>query len=278
MNPYISLIKPRVLWLLVLASVVGYLYAAGAVDWQKALWLAAVSVLTVAGALAFNSYWERDIDAVMTRTAKRPLPRGLVQPRKALAYALVLTGAGIALSLITLGPLVTFFVALGWFFYGVVYTVLLKRRSWLNILLGGFAGNATFLGGYVLGKGDIDATAVLLSFAIYLWIPSHIWALAYKYRDDYRKAGVPMLPAVIDERKSLMIISILNLLSAAYVMWLSVFVVGLGAGLALVAAGAAAAVFTSIYAMKKKTDDAMWRMYKASSPVLTLFLLALLIH
>ncbi|ACB40728.1 heme o synthase [Pyrobaculum neutrophilum] len=275
MNPYIVLLKPRVIWLLILSSVVGYVYAAGTVDWGRLAALTAAATLAVGGSAAFNHYWERDIDAAMARTARRPLPAGAIPPSNALVYSLALSATGILLGFYLLGPLPGVFVALGWFFYAVVYTVWLKRRTWLNILGGGFAGNATFLGGYALGKGTVDLPAVLISFAIYLWIPSHIWALAYKYREDYRRAGVPMLPAIIDEGKAVAIISALNIASAAYILWLYlVFGRGLP-GLALVLAGVAGTVATSALALREKSDRAMWRMYKASSPILTLFLLAL---
>ncbi|ABL87488.1 protoheme IX farnesyltransferase [Pyrobaculum islandicum DSM 4184] len=275
MNPYIVLLKPRVIWLLILSSVVGYIYAAQTVDWSKLIALIAVATLAVGGSAAFNHYWERDIDAAMSRTARRPLPAGLIPEFNALVYSLALSAAGITLSFYLLGPLPGLFVALGWFFYAVVYTIWLKRKTWLNILGGGFAGNATFLGGYALGKGTVDLPAVLISFAIYLWIPSHIWALAYKYRHDYRKAGVPMLPAIIDEKKSVVIISILNIASAVYILWLYLAFGQSLLGLALVFAGVAGTVATSILALKEKSDRAMWKMYKASSPILTLFLLAL---
>lgn len=276
MNPYLTLLKPRVIWLLILASLAGYLYSARQPDIAQALSLLLVAFLSTGGAAAFNHFWERDIDAAMRRTAKRPLPAGLVEPRNALAYSLVLSALGIALGFLLLGPLPGLFVFLGWFFYAVVYTVILKRRTWLNILGGGFAGNATFLGGYALGAGTVDLHAVLISFAIYLWIPSHIWALAYKYRDDYRRAGIPMLPTVVGEKAAVVIISLLNLASAAYIMALYLAFGGGLLGGALVAAGVVATIATGAYALATKTDEAMWKMYKASSPVLTLFLLALI--
>ena len=275
MNPYIVLIKPRVIWLLILASVAGYLYAAPQIDWTKLGSLLPAATLSIAGSAAFNHYWERDIDSLMTRTAARPLPAGVVPPLNALVYSLTLSAAGIALGFFTLGLLPGLFVALGWFFYAVVYTMWLKRRTWLNILGGGFAGNATFLGGYALAKGTVDLPAVLISFAIYLWIPSHIWALAYRYRHDYRRASIPMLPALIDERKAIVIISVLNILSAAYILLLYFMFGSNAAGFVLVLAGVAATVATSLYALRRMTDEAMWKMYKTSSPILTLFLIAL---
>ncbi|MFZ8838482.1 MAG: heme o synthase [Pyrobaculum sp.] len=277
MNPYIVLLKPRVIWLLILASAAGYVYTAPQIEWNKLASLLLAAALSTGGAAAFNHYWERDIDALMARTAKRPLPAGLVPPGNALMYSLALSAAGIAAGFYLLGPLPGLFVVLGWFFYAVVYTMWLKRRTWLNILGGGFAGNATFLGGYALAKGTVDLPAVLVSFAIYLWIPSHIWALAHRYRQDYRKAGVPMLPVLVKEEKAVVIISLLNIASAAYILLLY-FLFGSGAaGLVLVLIGVAATLATSILALKKKSDEAMWKMYKASSPILTLFLLALML-
>ncbi|RFA99049.1 heme o synthase [Pyrobaculum aerophilum] len=276
MSPYISLLKPRVIWLLILASVAGYIYGGGGVD-SRLFSLLAVAFLSTGGSAAFNHYWERDIDALMTRTFKRPLPSGLITPNAALAYSLALSAAGISLGFLLLGLLPGLFVLLGWFFYAVVYTIVLKRRTWLNIFGGGFAGNAVFLGGYALAKGTVDLPAVLISFAIYLWIPSHIWALAFKYRGDYRRAGVPMLPALIKEERAVAAISAINAAAAAYILWLYLQFGG-GAGGALVALGVAATIATSIYAAIKKTEEAMWKMYKASSPMLTLFLIALMIQ
>ncbi|MCX8135654.1 heme o synthase [Pyrobaculum aerophilum] len=275
MSPYISLLKPRVIWLLILASVAGYIYGGGGVD-SRLFSLLAVAFLSTGGSAAFNHYWERDIDALMTRTFKRPLPSGLITPNAALAYSLALSATGISLGFLLLGLLPGLFVLLGWLFYAVVYTIVLKRRTWLNIFGGGFAGNAVFLGGYALAKGTVDLPAVLISFAIYLWIPSHIWALAFKYRGDYKRAGVPMLPVLIKEERAVAVISAINAAAAAYILWLYLQFGG-GAGGALVALGVAATIATSIYAAVKKTEEAMWKMYKASSPILALFLIALIL-
>ena len=274
---YLTLLKPRVIWLLILASAAGYVYAAGGVDWGKLSSLLLVALLATGGSATFNHYWERDIDAVMRRTSRRPLPMGLIKPGRALAFSLALSAAGVALGFLLLGLLPGAFVALGWLFYAVVYTMWLKRRSWLNVLAGGFAGNAVFLGGYALGRGYIDLAAVLMSFAVYLWIPAHIWSLAYKYREDYRRAGVPMLPVVIGEQKAVAVISVLNVASAAYIVLLTLLFLQSPLSLLLVAVGAGAAVASSIYALVKRTEGAMWKMYKSSAPVLTLFLIAVML-
>ncbi|MCC6020239.1 MAG: heme o synthase [Thermoproteaceae archaeon] len=275
--PYLILLKPRVIWLLIFSSTAGYIYAAPSVNWLELASLLLVATLAIGGSAAFNHYWERDIDAVMTRTARRPLPAGLVPPAGALALSLALSAAGIALAFLLLGHLPAIFVLAGWLFYAVVYTIWLKRRSWLNVLVGGFAGNATFLGGYALGRGSVDLVAVLVSFAIYLWIPSHIWALAYRYRHDYIRAGVPMLPVLIRERKSVALVSAMNIVAAAYAVLVYLMLGAGAAGLALVLGGAAASVAASALALARGDDESMWRMYKASSPILTLFLSALIV-
>ncbi|MEZ0319894.1 MAG: heme o synthase [Pyrobaculum sp.] len=277
MHPYLELLKPRVIWLLILASVAGYVYSARAVDFEKLALLVLVGLLSTGGSAAFNHFWERDIDAFMARTAKRPLPRGSVPPSHALAYSLALSALGIAMGFALLGPLPGLFVALGWFFYVVVYTMWLKRRTWLNVLGGGFAGNAAFLSGYVLGRGAVDLPAVLMSFVIYLWIPPHIWALAYKYRDDYKKAGVPMFSTMVSQTTAIAAISILNIASAVYATALYLYFKGVDVGAVLVAAGAAAATAFSIKALVRRDDQAMWQIFKASSPVLTLFLMAVML-
>ena len=173
MKDYLTLLKPRVIWLLILASVAGYVYATGRnPDPGVLAALLLTGVLSTGGAAAFNHYWERDIDALMTRTANRPLPAGRIKPRNALALSLALSAAGLVLAFTLLGPLPAAMVALGWFAYAVVYTVLLKRRSWLNVLLGGVAGNAAFLTGYVTAK-PLDARASCSPLrSIYGYLPT----------------------------------------------------------------------------------------------------------
>jgi len=277
-KPFLVLLKPRVIWLLVLASVAGYVYAAPVVDWVSLLALVVVGVLSSGGAAAFNHVFERDIDALMSRTAARPLPRGLVSVGIAFAYASAVSALGVLLSLAWLGPLPTLFVVLGWFSYVVVYTVWLKRRSWLNVLAGGFAGNASFLTGYVFGRGTLDWPGVLMSFAVYLWIPAHIWSLAYRYREDYRRAGVPMFSTVVDQRTAVVAISLLNIASALYMAFLYVLFGGGPLGYVFVAPAVGLTLYTSALALVKKSDDAFWKMFKASSPALALFLIALMLH
>ncbi|MFP3267576.1 MAG: heme o synthase [Thermoproteus sp.] len=273
---YIVLLKPRVIWLLILSSLIGYAVAASPnISWAKMAELAAVGLLSTGGSAAFNQYWERDIDARMGRTSSRPLPSGRLRPGAALAYSLAVSLAGLALSWIWLGPPATAAVAAGWLIYTAVYTVLLKRRHWSNILWGGFAGNAAYLSGW-LAVRPMTLDAFLESMAIYVWIPAHIWSLAYVYRDEYREAGVPMLTAMLPRDKAISLIALLDVAAAAY-MWALAYALSGLLGALVMAPAAAAAVLLGLLAFREKSDRAFWRVFKISSPLLTFFLVALLV-
>jgi protoheme IX farnesyltransferase len=275
-NDYLRLMKPHVIWLLVLSAIVGYIAAAPSINLVKLVELTVVGFLSTGGSAAFNMYYERDIDSLMTRTMRRPIPSGRVNPQGALSFSMAISLIGFALSYVWLGAWVTLMVALGWFFYVVLYTIMLKRRTWLNIVIGGFAGNAALLSGWVMAK-PIDTEAILLSMVIYLWIPAHIWSLAYYARDDYRRANVPMLPAVVSEEVSVRVISILNLASIVYMLILYYVYINSVMGYVLIAPAALAGVVITIRALVKPTNSNFRTMFKTSSPILLLFLVAVII-
>ena len=275
-NDYLRLMKPHVIWLLVLSAIVGYIAAAPSINLVKLVELTVVGFLSTGGSAAFNMYYERDIDSLMTRTMRRPIPSGRVNPQGALSFSMAISLIGFTLSYVWLGAWVTSMVALGWFFYVVLYTIMLKRRTWLNIVIGGFAGNAALLSGWVMAK-PINAEAILLSMVIYLWIPAHIWSLAYYARDDYRRANVPMLPAVVSEEVSVRVISILNLTSIIYMLILYYVYINSVMGYALIVPAALAGVVITIRALVKPTNSNFRTMFKTSSPILLLFLVAVII-
>lgn len=273
---YLILLKPHVIWLLILASLAGYLYASlPHFSWAELGELALIGLLSTGGSAAFNHYWERDIDAKMERTARRPLASGRLSPLPALIYSMALSALGFALSAIWFNASVAICVVAGWFFYSIVYTVLLKRRHWSNILIGGFAGNAAFLAGW-LAAAPLALKAVLASFAVWIWIPAHIWSLAYVYRRDYREAGVPMLTAQVAEPLAVSVVSALDVAAAIYMLAFLAIYKGF-LSLAVMAPAAALAIYLGLKALVEKTDKAFWRVFKSSSPLLTIFFIALLI-
>lgn len=193
---YIALLKPRVMSLVVFTALVGYFLAPG----HPHPVMAFTSILCIAvggGASgALNMWYEGDIDALMTRTANRPIPRGRVTRPEALTFGLVLA----FFSVMTLGILVNWLagalLAFTIFFYVVIYTIALKRWTAQNIVIGGAAGALPPVVAWAAASGSLSMEPVLLFLIIFFWTPPHFWALALFRNDDYSRAGVPMLPVV----------------------------------------------------------------------------------
>jgi protoheme IX farnesyltransferase len=196
-SAYVRLTKPRVIELLLVTAVPAMVLAADGMPAPGVL--AAVLVggaLAAGGANTFNSLLERDRDQFMRRTHDRPLPRGEVSPRAALVYGIALEVVAFAL-LARWANLLAAGLAVGaTLFYVVVYTVWLKPRTVENIVIGGAAGAAPTLVGWAAVTGRIEVPAVVLFAIVFCWTPPHFWALAIRYADDYRTAGIPMLPVV----------------------------------------------------------------------------------
>jgi protoheme IX farnesyltransferase len=193
---YVALLKPRVMSLVVFTAFVGMVTAQTPVNPL----IAVISILAIAvgaGASgALNMWYDADIDAVMSRTASRPVPSGRVTARESLAFGLVLS----ALSVMTLG-LVANWLAAGLlaftiFFYAVIYTMWLKRWTPQNIVIGGAAGSFPPMIGWAAATGNISLESVILFLIIFLWTPPHFWALALFKSGDYERAGIPMMPNV----------------------------------------------------------------------------------
>ncbi len=204
-----DLTKPGIIGLLLVTTVPTMIVAAD--GWPKgsfgeglALILLTLlgGILTAGGANTFNQWFDRDIDAIMERTADRPLPAGVIQPRQALAWGFLLaTLGGIQLAL-TVNLLAALLAEAAVLFYVLVYTIWLKRSTTQNIVIGGAAGSIPPLVGWAAVTGEVTWTPFILFLVIFMWTPPHFWALALKYRDDYARADVPMLPVVSGERET----------------------------------------------------------------------------
>ena len=187
--------KPRVVALMAFTVLVGMLLAThGPLPLPVLLFGTLGIALMAAAAAAVNHLVDRRIDALMTRTRHRPLPRGLLSGAQVLAFAALLGAAGMALLLYFTNPLCAALTLASLLGYAVVYTMYLKRATPQNIVIGGAAGAAPPLLGWVAVTGQVDPGALLLFLIILVWTPPHFWALAIHRRDDYAKAGIPMLP------------------------------------------------------------------------------------
>ncbi len=219
---FIALLKPRVMSLVIFTALVGIVLAPGHVHPVIAL-TSLICIAAGAGASgALNMWYDRDIDALMSRTANRPIPRGRVSPQEALAFGMVLA----FFSVVTLGILVNWYaaglLAFTIFFYVVIYTMWLKRWTAQNIVVGGAAGALPPVVGWVAATGSLSIAPALLFLIIFLWTPPHFWALALFRSDDYARARVPMLPVVAgpDATRLQILLYALVLVAVAIAAWL----------------------------------------------------------
>jgi protoheme IX farnesyltransferase len=196
---YWSLTKSLQTGLLLVTGLAGYFSAR--CPWHSNELVALLGVtmfLAIAGSTVLNMVWDRDIDAKMVRTCWRPLPAGRINVTEAAALGITMSVLGIGGAWLV-QPLYSAFIFAGWFFDVVVYTMWLKRRTPWSILWGGIAGAMPILAGRALGTGTIDAIGMLLALAILFWIPTHILTFGIKYAEQYRAAGVPILPNTYGE-------------------------------------------------------------------------------
>jgi protoheme IX farnesyltransferase len=193
---YVALLKPRVMSLVVFTALVGLVAAPGGI--HPVLGFAALLCIAVgAGAAgALNMWYDADIDAMMTRTAGRPIPRRRIAPGEALGFGITLSAFAVVLLGVSVGWLAAALLAFTIFFYVVIYTMWLKRLTPQNIVIGGAAGAFPPVIGWAAVTGSISLEPVLLFLIVFFWTPPHFWALALIRSDDYARAGVPMLPVV----------------------------------------------------------------------------------
>ena len=211
-SDFIELLKPRVMTLVVFTGVAGLVVAPGHL--HPFLSLVAIFCIAVgAGAAgAINMWYERDIDAIMTRTKKRPLPSGRIDPADALTFGVVLTILAVCLMGFAVNWTAAFLLAFASFFYVFIYTIWLKPRTPQNIVIGGAAGAFPPMIGWAAVTGDVSMASIMLFMLIFMWTPPHFWALALFKNEDYKRAGIPMLPVVagsVETKKQMLIYTML---------------------------------------------------------------------
>jgi heme o synthase len=193
---FLALMKPRVMLLAVFTALVGLIIAPGHLDPLLGS-VATLAIAAGAGAAgALNMWYDADIDAVMVRTARRPIPLGKISRTEALAFGLVLGCGAVAVLAFALNLKAAALLAFAIFFYVVVYTVWLKRQTPQNIVIGGAAGALPPVIGWAAATGEVGLEPLILFLIVFLWTPPHFWALSLTRSDEYARAGVPMLPVV----------------------------------------------------------------------------------
>ena len=277
---YLEVTKPRSVFLLVFTALATMIVAQGMYSPLAPLQFAAALVavtLACAGANAVSCYIDRDLDAAMERTRRRPIPAGRISPPvRALYWGLLLFTSSIILGWL-LNPVAFACLWAGMLGYVGVYSLWLKRRSSWNIILGGFSGGVPALFGWAAVSGKIDLLPVLMAALVVLWIPNHIWSLAFFYREDYARVKVPMLPVVCEARKALHCLLSTVVLMVAFS--LLIYLAGPWGRIYLVTAllTGAASLALSLHVYLHPTPQNAWRLFKFSSPYLFVLFLSMML-
>lgn len=278
---YYSVTKPRVWYLLAYTAFGGYIAgSATPIDLVKALQATGSVILASAGSEAIANFIEKDIDALMERTKNRPLPSGKIKPEwKALVFGLLLTGLGVYIACL-INLLALIFIMFGVLDYLVIYILLSKKKTPFNIILGSAAGGAPTMVGYVSAANQITVDSVILAGIVVLWIPSHIWSLALRYREDYMRAGIPMLPVVISEDKAIKCISSTAILLTIFSISIY-FINPRKYGylyLSSVAVSGLISLCLAFKLMHEPSRKLAWKMFKYTSPHLAVIFTSIIIE
>ena len=276
--------KPRIVVLLVITAVASMYGASRLVEgtpdvgYVQYLHIIIAGAMASAGSSALNHYYDRDIDSMMGRTSKRPIPAGRLSPRTVLAYGLAMSCASVVYGYAALNPASAAFIALGIFSYVIVYTAWLKRLNTSTIVIGGIVGSAAAWAGWAGATGGMDLLGFLVGFLVFVWTPSHFWCLAMKIRDEYAQANVPMLPVVIGMQKTSRYILVNTIILVPYSLALSFMPAGMGAVYLAIAAVSGGLMLAYHYKLTKNpTSEFAWKAYKVTAPYLTIIFAAVVL-
>lgn len=275
---YLSLTKPRVITLLIFTTLAAlFITPAGMPSWSVVLWTLIGGWLMPAGAQSINCYFDSDIDAKMGRTSRRPIPSGRIPAWHALVLGIALGVLAFVILWVFVNPLTAWTALVGYIYYAVVYTILLKRHSVHNIVIGGGAGAIPPLVGWAAATGSLTWPSLLLFGIIFMWTPPHFWALALIRRKDYANAGVPMLPVVAGDEETKRQILIYTIITVAMTLLLTpLHMMGIAYALMATALGG----FFLYYVLRmiySDTNKARWSLYGFSLLYLFLLFAAMLV-
>jgi protoheme IX farnesyltransferase len=255
LSDYVALLKPRVMSLVVFTGFAGMVVAPGELHPLRAAAIVLCIAVGAGAAAAINMWYDRDIDALMARTCRRPIPAGRVAPMRALAFGIALSLFSVIAMGVVANRTAAMLLALAIGFYVFVYTIWLKRRTPQNIVIGGAAGAFPPAIGWAAVTGEVGLESVALFLIIFLWTPPHFWALALCRAGDYAAAGVPMLPVVAGKAETRR--QILNY--ALLLIPLSFMPAVLGtAGIAYAVAAATMGAWFLLLAFRVRYEESSW--------------------
>lgn len=262
---YLPLIKTPQTGLLLATGLAGFMSArCPIIDWKTLLGLTGSLFLAISGSTVLNMWYDRDIDARMSRTCRRPLPSGMISPREGLIFGSILSTFGVGWAF-SLYPLYGLIVLAGLFFDFVIYTVWLKRRTAWSVVWGGVAGAMPVLAGRSLAIGQIDWIGIALAMAVLFWIPTHILTFNMRNFDDYQHAAIPTFPEIYSFRLTRLTIAISSIL-AAFTMGVAAYGIGLTWGyLRLMGVLTAGLIFLAISSVMRPSDQVNFGLFKYAS-------------
>jgi protoheme IX farnesyltransferase len=262
---YWPLVKSLQTLLLLATGLAGFISGRCPVmSWQLLLGVSASLFLAISGSTVLNMWYDRDVDALMERTCRRPLPSGRISPRAGLIFGLVMSFLGVAWAF-SLSNLYGAIVFAGLFFDVVIYTFWLKRRTAWAIVWGGIAGGMPILAGRALATGQIDWIGITLTLAVLFWIPTHILTFSMRNFDDYEAAGIPTFPSIYGFKITQLAIAISSVL-AAIMMGLSAYGIGLTWGfLRLMAVLTGGLLFLAMVSIIRPSDRINFGLFKFAS-------------
>jgi len=273
---YLSLTKPKIALLNVFTAAAAFV--ASTAELSRLPFLIVVGFLAAGGAAAVNNYVDRDIDIRMSRTSIRPIPRGRIRPAwKGAVFGIALIVASLALSAFKLNLLATFFVFSGAFIYVVIYSMWLKRKTPWNIVIGGAAGSCSPLAGGAAATGSVEALPVLVALLVFLWTPGHFWALAIRGEEEYRKAGLPMLPNVVGVRRASRIAGLSNLAMLPSWAAIALFVPHAPTYLVITTPMTLLLCYHSLRLIMQAEGTSAWRAFRVSSPWLAAVMIGMML-
>ncbi|MCP8305310.1 MAG: protoheme IX farnesyltransferase [archaeon] len=272
---YWQLTKPRITFAIISLYILSLIISSSGDFRVESLVGATAVFISIAGSNALNCYIDRDIDQVMARTKRRPIPSGKIKAKDALMFGMFLICISFVLASF-LGYLPTFFLLLGLFSYIILYTLLLKRKSILNVFATAPAIATPVWFGWAMGRGTLDLQGLLMSSLVMLWGPLHLWSLATTFAKDYGKVSIPMLPSVVGRKKAcghILVLSIILSFTSILMFFLGyygfVYLIGATIFNALL-------IFLSVRAVLRPTNRRSWFIYKFSAPYIGgLFFMAL---
>ena len=276
----IEISKPRIVLLLVITAVTS-MYASSKfgeieLNFVSIMNIIIAGTLASAGSSALNHYYDRDIDPIMKRTSKRPIPTDRIKPNHVLLYGISTSVFSIIFATIFINSYTAIFIFIGIIFYVLIYTMWLKRISSSNIVIGGFAGTAASMAGWSAASGTIDVLGCLIGLIVFIWTPSHFWCLAMKIKKDYELAKIPMLPVVFGMQKTSKYILINTAILIPYSMMLYVFGLGL-VYIAIAGVSGFLMLFSHYKLTKNPTSEVAWKAYKITAPYLTIVFIGIAI-